>query len=212
MVPTPWQPGLQGPVLGYTVGLRITHLAGGANLPWDAREARGAKGPWHTSVPLLTLGTAAALPREQCHPEELGAQVCPQQHTPLQGGTHLSTRGSYVTFVSLTRGKGVRGMLALTYAPKWCGDRDRRKEPPDVRGHAGTTQGPLGAQLLTFLPSTPGVPSSPWGHRLPVNDLTTGTVWAKDRHWRHGSECRGSLPRPHGLYVELGSPALRTQG
>lgn len=52
---------------------RSTHLAWGTDLPWDAR---GAKGPWHTSVPLLAFGTTGALPRKLCHPQDLGAQVC----------------------------------------------------------------------------------------------------------------------------------------
>lgn len=112
VLPAPWQPRLQGLVLGGTMGLRTTHLAWGANLPRDAGEAGGAEGAWHTSVSLLALGTTAALPREQCHPQDLGALVYPRwghvpstphHHAPLQGGTHLSTRGSCVTFVSLTR-------------------------------------------------------------------------------------------------------------
>lgn len=55
------------------MGLRTTHLAWGASLPWDAREARGAEGTWHTSVPLLALGTTAALQREQRQAQDLGA-------------------------------------------------------------------------------------------------------------------------------------------
>lgn len=54
----------QGPVLGGTMGLKVTHLPWGANLSRDTGVSRGA---WHTSVPLLTLGTAGPLPREQCH-------------------------------------------------------------------------------------------------------------------------------------------------
>lgn len=60
-------PASEGRVLSGTMGLRTTHLAWGANLPWDTRKARGTKGAWHTSVPLLALGTAVALPREQYH-------------------------------------------------------------------------------------------------------------------------------------------------
>lgn len=99
-------------MLGDTMGSRTTYLAWGTDLPRNTREARGAKGAWHTSVPLLALGTAAALPREQCHPQDLGAQVCswwghapstPHHHAPLPGGTHISARGTHVTFVSLTR-------------------------------------------------------------------------------------------------------------
>lgn len=48
-----------------------------------------------------------------------------------------------------------------------------REQPPGLWGshgdHAGTTQEPLVDHLLTFLPSSPGVPSSPWGQRLPVS-------------------------------------------
>lgn len=112
VLPTPWQPRLQGPVLGGIVGSRTTHLAWGANLPRDTGEARGPEGSWHTSVSRLALGTTAALPREQCHPQELGDQICPRwgqvpstphRRAALGGGTHISARGSRVTFVSLTR-------------------------------------------------------------------------------------------------------------
>ena len=94
------------------MGSRTTHLAGGADLSRDAREAGGAEGTWHTSVPLLALRTAVALPRKQRHPQDLGAQVCTRwghvpttarHHVALQGGTHISASGSRVTFVSLSR-------------------------------------------------------------------------------------------------------------
>lgn len=76
-----------------TMGWRATNLAWGANLPWDTRKARGAEGAWHASVPLLALGTAAALPREQCHCQRLGPRSVPDggrypappSHTPLWG-------------------------------------------------------------------------------------------------------------------------------
>lgn len=85
-------PASEGLVLSGTMGLRTTYLAWGANLPWNTRKARRAKGAWHASVPLLTLGTAVALPREQYHSQNLGTRslmgACTQHlpsHTPLWG-------------------------------------------------------------------------------------------------------------------------------
>lgn len=100
VLPASEQSGFQGLQLSGTTGSRTTHLAWGANLPWDTGKARGAKGAWQTSVPLLALGTAAALPRERCHPQDLGPRSVPDggmspaapiTHSSL-GSTHLSPR------------------------------------------------------------------------------------------------------------------------
>lgn len=93
VLPASEQSGLQGLVLSGTVGLRTTHLAWGADQPWDTGKTRGAEGAWHSSVPLLALGTTAALPREQYHPRNLdpglslmGARTStPHHHTALWG-------------------------------------------------------------------------------------------------------------------------------
>lgn len=69
------------------------------------------------------------------------------------------------------------------------------------RDHVGTMQAPPRTWLLTFLPSSPGVPSSPWGHRLSVNTHLnrsgTGTVWDGDRQQGCGSGHGFFLPHPH---------------
>lgn len=77
--------------------------------------------------------------------------------------------------------------------------RDPRDAPGLAQGRATgsvkTMQAPHPG-LLTFLPSSPGVPSSPWGHRLSVstqlNLPSTGTAWDTD-HTRDTAQSMGTL-------------------
>lgn len=213
VLPASQQSGLQGLVLSGTMGWRTTHLARRANLPWDAGEARGAEGAWHTSVPLLALGTAAALPREQHHPRVwdpalclVGAGTQHTHHTPLFGEySPLSQVVLYHLCLPNQERKQLEGccpihcprMVLLVWAG-WshqaCGD------------HKGTTQEPPVDHLLTFLPSSPGVPSSPWEQRLPVNSLNMGTKQRMAQSM--GVPCH-ILPLP---YAVLGSLSLSLLG
>lgn len=85
-----------------------------------------------------------------------------------------------------------------------------RVEPLGLWGshgdRAGTPQEPPVDHLLTFLPSSPGVPSSPWEQRPPVsaplNHFSTSTNWRMAQSM--GVLCH-ILPVPH---VVLGSPSL----
>jgi len=171
------------------------------------REGRGGRGaparlcpparPWHHCGPARR---AVSPPGPGC-PGLSPVGACTQHpiSLPLCGGTHLSARGSGVTFVSLTRRERSERDAAPSTRP--------RMMLPDLAGrsHGGTAQGPSGAQLLTFLPSSPGVPSSPWGHKLPVSTqldhLGTGTAWDGNGQQGHGSERGGSLPHSPLAFV-----------
>lgn len=77
-------------------------------------------------------------------------------------------------------------MLPHPHAPKWCSwsrDGGATRLVGITWGPCRNHPGPPMDDLLTFLPSSPGVPSSPWEQRLPVSAHSTISTWVQTEGW-----------------------------